>query len=440
MPAYAQTAYANPVSFTSSLSEPVFGGKIYYRAQGNPRGPAVLLVHGLGDNASRMWEDTARKLQNNYFIYTFDLPGFGRSEKGNKLYSPEKYVELIRFLRQNQIKKPFHLVGHSMGGAIALRYAATYPEDVQTLTLIDVAGILYRLAYTKYLAPMGLEWFSDKFIVDRQLVSSWAGRLLNKAEGLVQFDPQYLLSVPLLRDKILSGEPAKIAGLALVLDNFNQMPQKIQAPTQIIWGENDTIAPVRTAHVLKALIPKAELVIVKKAAHNPVLEQSDLTHKLILRSIEAPQASTAVISQRPAPPPKNRVNCLEQNNVRYTGTISLLQLENCNNVLIENAVIGQLIINNSRVEIRNTRIDSNTTSIRANHSDITITAASIEGKVAIRINDTRLDIAGSELKGVSEIIVAEQASSVIFSLSQAVDRDSMKPLHGRVDVGPGNAL
>ena len=128
------------------IAEPIFNGKVFLSQRGNTSGPVVVFVHGLGDDASSIWDETIRRLEKDFFLVTFDLPGFGRSSRANKLYSPENYVELIDYLSNRYIGQPFHLVGHSMGGAIALRYAAAHSGDVRTLTLVDAAGILYRLA------------------------------------------------------------------------------------------------------------------------------------------------------------------------------------------------------------------------------------------------------------------------------------------------------
>ena len=114
---------------------------------GNPKNPAVVLVHGLGDEASTIWQSTIALLKNEYYVITFDLPGFGKSSKENKLYSPQNYAKFIHYVTQTYVKKPFHLIGHSMGGAIALKYTSMYSLDVQSLVLVDAADILHKSAY-----------------------------------------------------------------------------------------------------------------------------------------------------------------------------------------------------------------------------------------------------------------------------------------------------
>ncbi|HBA33501.1 MAG TPA: hypothetical protein DCZ12_05150, partial [Gammaproteobacteria bacterium] len=135
-------------TLAETVPEPVFGGQVYIEQAGTPGKPAVVLIHGLGDEAATSWNTTTTYLEKDYALFKFDLPGFRRSSKANELYSPENYTKLIRFLTQKYVESPFHLVGHSMGGAIALDYAATHPNDVKTLTLANPAGILHRLAYS----------------------------------------------------------------------------------------------------------------------------------------------------------------------------------------------------------------------------------------------------------------------------------------------------
>ena len=133
------------------VTEPIFWASVYLSTEGDPSKEAVVLVHGLGDEASSIWESTIDALKNDYYVVSFDLPGFGNSSKGNELYSPHNYARVVHFLTQTYVKKPFHLIGHSMGGAIALLYASEYPTDVKTLALVDAAGILHKFAVRKFM-------------------------------------------------------------------------------------------------------------------------------------------------------------------------------------------------------------------------------------------------------------------------------------------------
>lgn len=421
------------------VSEPIFDEQVYIKLSGNPSGEVIVLVHGLGDNASRLWAQTIRKLESRYFLLTLDLPGFGKSPKSNALYSPENYAKLIHHLTQAYINKPFHLVGHSMGGAISLRYAAMFPGDIDTLTLVDAAGILHRLAYTQYLAPLGLKPFEKYFEFSRKDVSSLAGYLLNKVENLMHLDPSLLIEDPKLRASILRGNPAVISGMALVLDDFSQLPSKISAPTQIIWGESDEVAPLRTGHVLNTLIPHARLSIVAGVGHNPITQKPAEFHRLLLQGIEHRLPSDD--TQTTASPRQQTLSCNHQNNLRYTGSITKLSINHCKNVIIQDATIEQLFITDSRVFLNNVNIHSSQTALTITRSSAEITAGSLAGLIAIQANESRLDIAGTQLSGKDAIMMASTPSSAVFSLSSKT-KGLYQPtaLHGRIFVTPDTPL
>lgn len=421
------------------VSEPVFNNQVYIKLTGNPSGPVIVLVHGLGDNASNIWEQTVRKLESQYFLVTLDLPGFGQSAKANALYSPENYAELIHYLSQTYIGKPFHLVGHSMGGAITLRYAAKYPQDVETLTLVDAAGILHRLAYTKYLAPLGLKPFAKYFQFDRKDVSSLAGLILSKVENFMQLDPKLLIEDANLREKILRGNPVVISGMALVLDNFSQMPSQVSTPTQIIWGENDEVAPVRTGHVLNALIPNSSLHLIANTGHVPITDKPDAFHQLLLQSIT--KQPNALETHRDSLPVQRYAHCDNQNNTLYSGTFTKLTINNCKNVLIRDANIEQLVISDSRVVLQNVDLVSRSTALTVKRSNVEITAGSIRGKIGIKADQSRLDIAGTTLISEDATMTTHSTASAIFSLSPrsgGIYQDEI--LHGRTMVTADSPL
>jgi pimeloyl-ACP methyl ester carboxylesterase len=421
------------------VTEPVFNGKVYLHMRGNPEGPVVFLVHGLGDDASAIWKETIKKLERDYFVATLDLPGFGQSSKSNELYSPENYVKVLHHLSRTYIGQPFHLVGHSMGGAISLRYAATYPNEIETLTLVDAAGILHRLAYTKYLAPMGLKMFSGMDIFDDNDISSLVGLILNKAEDMMRFDPSRLLQTPILRAKVLRGNPIIISGLALVLDDFSNMPAKVTAPTQIIWGEKDEVAPLRTGHVLNALIPKSSLHIIPGAGHVPIRKNPDEFHALLIKGLTQAQPDSSSANK---PEQQGAVSCHNKYNVTYTGYIKSLTIKSCKNVLVKDATIGRVLIEDSRVHLENIRINApGKTAIEVLDSAVMMTAGTITGKVAMAVKNSRLDIAGSRFVGENSAIEALSKTEVIFSLtpiSSGSQNSSM--LHGRMKLQAGQKL
>ncbi|MES9833014.1 MAG: alpha/beta hydrolase [Candidatus Thiodiazotropha sp. DIVDIV] len=423
--------------------ENVFGGQVYLRTAGNPDRPAVVMVHGLGDEASTCWEDILHRLKKDYFIFTFDLPGFGRSTKSNALYSPVNYSRLIHQLTEKHVGRPFHLVGHSMGGAISLQFTHSYPADVKTLTLIDAAGILHRLAYTKYLAPLGVDKVLNQYnVFGERKVTDLAGALMSALEKRAPVNMDLLINLEPFRSKVLQGDPSSIAGLALVQNDFSRIPETIHQPTLIVWGDQDKIAPLRTGYVLESLIPDARLELLPNGGHIAFIEQPKLFHDFLrphLNQTYKPKhkpASKSVNSSF-----RQTVKCQNQSGHTITGRIGSLLIEGCQNVLIKDAEINNVMIKNSTVTMRNTRIISMATALKVVDSNLNITSGHIEGEVAIEANNSRLDIAGTQLVGGQAAVKAPIDSTLIFSLGR-IDSPLYDDLviHGMKVVAPGAYL
>jgi pimeloyl-ACP methyl ester carboxylesterase len=122
------------------VSEPVFGSRMYIVEAGRPNAPVVLLVHGLGESGYQDWWETIHGIEARYRVITMDLPGFGRSTVPHGELSPPRYARLLHWLTEQLGLDEFHVVGHSMGAAVALYYAGEYPERVANVVLVDAAG------------------------------------------------------------------------------------------------------------------------------------------------------------------------------------------------------------------------------------------------------------------------------------------------------------
>ena len=111
----AWCADAIPGTSEECISEPVFEGKVC-TLQANPNAKVgVILIHGLGGSIDD-WKNTIPALADDFHVLAFDLPGFGKSDKGSQDYSPTRYAQLARFLAAHYFPdKSYHIVGHSMG-------------------------------------------------------------------------------------------------------------------------------------------------------------------------------------------------------------------------------------------------------------------------------------------------------------------------------------
>ena len=120
---------------------PVAAGLYYFAHEvDNFSRPPVILIHGAGGH-HLFWPPQIRRLHNQR-IFAIDLPGHGKSEGVGHHTIDDYTLEILEFINALNLNAVV-LVGHSMGGAIALRFAAQRPLHFQRLVLIDVAGILH---------------------------------------------------------------------------------------------------------------------------------------------------------------------------------------------------------------------------------------------------------------------------------------------------------
>ena len=115
-----------------------------------------MLVHGLGEAGVKDFYPLFPELARKRHVVAFDLPGFGRSGRINTRYAPDRYAAvLFRVIEAYGDGQQVDVLGHSMGGAIAMLHAASYPRQVRRLVVVDAAGILHREAWFGHAAAPG---------------------------------------------------------------------------------------------------------------------------------------------------------------------------------------------------------------------------------------------------------------------------------------------
>lgn len=415
---------------THVLNEPVFNGKAYVYEAGEKHPETIVLVHGIGTEGARGFETLATWLARDYHVVMFDLPGFGRSSQGNLLYSPKKYAAFVRFVTQKYVRGRFTLLGHSMGGAIALRYAASFPEDVERLVVVDAAGILHRAAYSQYLSEFGIDRLPVLGAQKKEL-EDIAGRALRFFESL-NLAPEAILGSAALRARLLQGSPVKIAALALALEDFSPVPERIKAPTLIIWGKDDRLAPPRTGKLLAGLIPSARLTLLDRAGHVPMRDNPGAFRAALTQFLRGDAEPTVVAAAaKPTPAiPARAGRCLNQPNKVFEGRYDTLAIERCEGAVIRNAEIGALTVSRSTVTIEASTLGNATTALAAEHSEITMTGGRIAGDVAVTLDQSHLDLAGVTLVGKDAAVRASTEGSVVFSICRIDSPEKRGSVHG----------
>lgn len=249
--------------------------------RGNDK-PTIILVHGFTANKEN-WIRFAAYLTETYHVVAMDLPGHGDSVKDFNLqydFSDQViYVnEIVSYLK---IEK-FHMAGNSMGGAISALYAVAFPEQVQSLFLIDPAGIhRYDCELTRRLAegsnPLIVTCDDDFY------------ELMDFALEEKPFIPWPVTSV--MAEKSAANEAinrkifADFHGIHAY--SFDDEIKKITAPTMILWGAEDRIIHVDNASVFNQLIPNSQTIVLEGIGHAPMIEVPEKSAKLYIDFINS---------------------------------------------------------------------------------------------------------------------------------------------------------
>lgn len=435
-----EAAVALSVVDKECIDEPVFGESACIYQANVAAEKTVVLVHGLNGRALADWGNQIPELAKHYHVLAFDLPGFGDSGKAVADYSPQKYARFIRYITERYAHGPVELVGHSMGGAIALRYAATYPEQIEKLILVDVAGVLHRMAYARQLAHGWVYSIAG----EESWVPSFADRMTSKLLGKVEPVTGPLtefMAQQLLRRELLNVDPAVISAMTLVNEDLSDALLNIRIPTMILWGQDDLVAPRRTAQVLLRYIPGARFELIAGAAHVPMVQQPERFNRLFLAYLAGRNESVAVLpAQEPVDSLPRHGSCRKESGVSYEGHYASLIIDGCRQVVIKNATISELVIRSSQVSIEQSEIVSDSVAMHVESSDVMLTASRLRGQTAIYTSGSRLDLAAVKLSGSKNAVAGGRSSSLVFSVSEIDSPLARRSIHEFVKVDKKHPL
>ncbi len=453
------------------IYEPVFDDSVYFREAGLPSAQSVVLVHGVGAEASAVWDDIIPVLSKKYHVLAFDLPGFGKSQQKNALYSPDRYAEFIRWIVDEYASGPIYLIGHSMGGGIALCYAGTYPKSVRKLVLVDLYGVLHRKVLVDFFTDGQKKKASFIWKGPIKILSGLMNSVMDLfSDKSVNKNIDQTLNDPLARQTTLGGKAPRIAGLALVNYDFSWTLDRVSAQTLVLWGSEDPIAPLRTALVLTHRIPHSRLEIVPNAGHSPMLDQAPSFRNHLLHFLQTNKATNFAYNYRLQAGPKQRkrvAHYLREYDQIYTGDYDTLTVRRSKRVLLDHVQAAYIDIRSSLATIRNSVINGRKSGVyisaatvtmenciikakgkalQTRGAELTLTACTLSADTAIASSRSRFNIAGSELYGTKRAITADirnhailpvpDRSDYLFSVTKIRSGNKISHLHGTLEIGP----
>ena len=251
------------------------GVNVFYRMEGE--GDVVILIHGLGESSDCFLRNIT-SIAEKHKVYALDLVGFGRSDKPKIDYSTDYYVGLIGdFMATLEIAQAT-LIGHSMGGLIALSAANRYGGKVKMLILIDSAGLpvalTLKLKILRKLLSIPILGSLIKLSIKRILSSRMhLSGLVCNLDVVPEACREY---------KKASGKAVRQLALELEVAKREEAISSIDIPTLLIWGAEDAFYPLTTANEFKALIKNSELIIIDNAGHYTQMEKPEECNAAIL--------------------------------------------------------------------------------------------------------------------------------------------------------------
>jgi pimeloyl-ACP methyl ester carboxylesterase len=256
----------------------VIGGhRLFYQTGGD--GKPVILIHGIGAS-SQIWRRNLHALAQDHRVYAPDLIGFGQSEKPRPAYTMAGHVSCLHnFLGHLQIEKA-SLMGHSMGGLIALDFCLAHPEMVDRLILVDSVALrnsspsfTERLICLPALGELFV-LFRSKLILKRFVAREFYYRPESVKDEMIE--------------PLMQADRAAVLKLTRIIPRTNRREaiKGIKTPTLILWGDQDRAIPRPHALILQQLIPKSQYRIFKGAGHHPEIEAAEEFNQEATRFLE----------------------------------------------------------------------------------------------------------------------------------------------------------
>lgn len=218
------------------------GLKINYIVLGG--GTPLLILPGWG-SASERWERVGDLLSESGFkVVIPDLPGFGQSEKPKTAWNLDDYCSFVEeFVKILGLEK-FYLLGHSFGGALAVKYSLKFPSKINKLFLVGAACIRRKTLKKRFFYALSkifpsslfLRKFFYKFIIKSDYLS---------VQGVM-----------------------KETYLKIIAEDLSEYLSKIQIPTVIIWGDKDNVTPIKDAYFINSRIKNSKLEILSCGNHD----------------------------------------------------------------------------------------------------------------------------------------------------------------------------
>ena len=261
------------------------GEQVAYLDEGD--GEVILLLHGMA-GSSQTWRPVIRPLSRKYRVVAPDLPGHGNSTKPRSDYSLGAFAAMLRDLCDELGITGATVVGHSLGGGIAMQFSYQHPDYCRRLILIDSGGLGPDVGLTlRMLSAPGAELIMP-IIAPRPVLNagervwSWLHKMGMSAPRGEEIWRSYssLADAP-TRQAFLRTLRSVVDYRGQSVSALSKLDTKKDLPIMAIWGDQDTIIPVGHAYAVQQARPDLRLEVLPGVGHFPQAERPAEVAELI---------------------------------------------------------------------------------------------------------------------------------------------------------------
>ena len=241
------------------------GLNIEYTEIGN--GQPVILLHGWGSSFD-VYKGIMNTLSDRCRLIAMNFPGCGNSDTMKEPWNLDDYCNLVlKFIDALDIKDPI-MFGHSHGGRVTLKMAASGMINPPKIVLLDSAGLIPKKSFKQKFRAKSFKII--KRVLTLPIIKNYSEGLLDKARKHYG-SADYNAAPEVLRKTLVS----------LVNTDLRDILHNIKCPTLLIWGENDTATPLSDAKIIESLIPDAGLCVIKGTGHYSFCERPFEAHAIL---------------------------------------------------------------------------------------------------------------------------------------------------------------
>ncbi|MEZ5119054.1 MAG: alpha/beta fold hydrolase [Candidatus Nanopelagicales bacterium] len=284
------------------------GHRISYREAGEADAPVILLIHGI-TSSSATWDPVLPDLAADAHVIAPDLLGHGDSDKPRADYSLGALASMLRDLLEHLGVQRVTVVGHSLGGGVAMQFSYQYPEYCERIVLVDSGGLGREVSVALRAATLPGAEFVLPIIASTKVRD--AGAAVGRVLGRLPMRPRPSVAEVARGYASLSETTARTAFVHTLRSVVEPGGQRVSAhdrlylsegvPTLIIWGKLDTVIPVSHAYSAHTAIPGSELEIFEQSRHFPHMDEPSRFARHLRRFVASTQPAPvdrAVLRER----------------------------------------------------------------------------------------------------------------------------------------------